>query len=99
MFRKILKITGIAIIVFVLITIVFMQQDSFGKLPSGTRSDRIARSPQFKDGIFQNIRETKMLADDASYFSVMRRFFLGSNPGKEPDRPLPAIKTNLMNLP
>jgi L-ascorbate metabolism protein UlaG (beta-lactamase superfamily) len=98
MFRKILKVTGIAIIIFILITIVFMQQDSFGKLPSGTRSERISKSPQFEDGIFTNIQETKMLADDASYFSIIMRF-LKSNPGKEPDRPLPAIKTNLMTLP
>lgn len=96
---KFLKVTGVLAIVLILVTIVFMQQDSFGKLPSGTRSERIARSPQFKDGTFQNISETKMLADGASYLSIMRKFFFGSNAGKEPDHPLPAIKTDLKNLP
>lgn len=98
MLRKIFKVIGAIVIVLVIVIYVFMQQDSFGQLPAGPRSERIARSPQFRDGIFQNIKETKMLADGASYFSIIRKVLFNSVEHKVPDRPLPALKTNLHTL-
>ena len=98
MIKKILKVLLGVVLVLVLATYLFMQQDSFGKLPTGTRAERIAKSPNYKDGNFQNLVETKMLADNASYTKMMREFFFGSKVEKEPTRALPSQKTDLKSI-
>jgi len=75
-----------------------MQQKSFGKLPSGKRLERIKSSPNFKDGSFQNIIETPMIAPDASYSKMMLNFFFSKAPNREPSKTLPSIRTNLKDL-
>jgi L-ascorbate metabolism protein UlaG (beta-lactamase superfamily) len=98
-FKKLLKIlAGLIVILFIAIYF-FMQQDSIGKLPSGTRAERIAKSPNYKDGQFTNLIETKMLADNASYWKMTSKFFFGSIKDREPSRPLPSVKTDLKSIP
>ncbi|MBK5280155.1 MAG: MBL fold metallo-hydrolase [Bacteroidia bacterium] len=75
-----------------------MQQKSFGKLPSGKRLERIRQSPNYRDGSFQNIHETEMMAEDASYIK-MTADFLGKGVDREPTTQLPSIKTDLKSLP
>jgi L-ascorbate metabolism protein UlaG (beta-lactamase superfamily) len=100
--RKILKKAGkillIVLVVLLLVTYSFMQQATFGKLPSGKRLERIQKSPHYKDGSFQNLETTEMMAPDASYTSMIWKFF---NPGPllEPTVALPVIKTDLKALP
>lgn len=98
MIKKILKVLAVLIVLLVIATYFFMQQDSFGKLPSGTRAERIAKSANYKDGVFVNRIETKMLADNASYFGLMKKMFT-SKGEKEPLRALPSQKTDLKNIP
>jgi len=98
MFRKILKVLAGLILILVVAIYFFMQQDSFGKLPSGTRAERIAKSPNYKDGQFTNRIETKTLADNASYFSTIKKM-LTSKGEKEPLRPLTSQKTDLKSIP
>src|SRR5690349_7076501 len=82
-----------------LITFLFMQQKSFGKNPSAEeRMARIIKSPQYRDGTFQNRETTKMLADDASYFGMATKFF-SKGVEREPIDSLPVIDTNLHQLP
>lgn len=76
-----------------------MQQKTFGKIPSGARLERIRRSPQFRNGSFQNIQETRLLADNASYLSMLWKYFGKGIPEREPLHALPAIKTDLKKLP
>ncbi len=101
--KKILKRTMIIlctiVAVLVLATILFMQQASFGKAPSGARLERIKKSPQYRDGAFQNQSETPPLTGGASYFTVIREFFFGKHDRKEPDTSLPAIKRDLQQVP
>ena len=81
-----------------LITFLFMQQKSFGKKPAKeSRVVRIQNSPQFKDGEFRNLQETKMLADDASYWGMATKFF-GKGVDRDPVKALPVIDTDLNNL-
>ena len=80
-----------------LITYLFYATTSFGKLPKGERQSRIDNSPNFKDGKFKNLEETKMIADDASYFGMFTKFF-GSDSLREPSSPLPTVKTDLKSL-
>lgn len=101
--KKILKRTMIIlctiVAVLVLATILFMQQASFGKAPSGARLERIKKSPQYRDGAFQNQSETPALTGGASYFTVIKDFFFGKHERKAPDAALPAIKRDLQQAP
>ncbi len=98
MLRKSLKFLLITIALLVVATILFMQQDSFGKLPTGTRAERITASPNYKDGKFVNLEETPELAEGVSYFTLLRKFFK-SNPDQAPLRDLPSQKTDLKSIP
>ena len=75
-----------------------MQQPPFGKLSSGQRLERIKKSPNYKDGQFQNIHHTPNLAEGVSMLTVMRKFFFGKNKRSKPAGMLPSKKTDLMNL-
>jgi L-ascorbate metabolism protein UlaG (beta-lactamase superfamily) len=99
MLKKILASLLVLIMALVLATTLFMQQKSFGRSPSGARLERIENSPQYKDGSFQNIRKTRLLAEGVSYFSMFRKYFGKGVEGREPSKPLPAIKTDLKKLP
>lgn len=80
-----------------LIAIVFLEKDSFGKLPEADRLERIQKSPHYKDGSFQNRIHTPVMAEDASYFKMMREFLFNKNQ-RYPEKPLTAIKTDLKTL-
>jgi L-ascorbate metabolism protein UlaG (beta-lactamase superfamily) len=96
--KRIVWILFFAIAALALTTYFFMRQPSFGKLPQGERKKRIENSPNFKGGSFKNLVETKMIADDASYFSMINKFF-GSDTLREPSKELPIVKTDLTTLP
>ena len=68
-----------------------------GKLPSGKHLDRLRKSPNYKNGAFQNLSPTPMMADDISYWKMMRQFFK-KNKDRAPDGLLPSVKTDLMKL-
>lgn len=69
----------------------------FGKLPSGERLNRIRKSPNYKDEIFQNLSETKMMSEDTSYLKMTKEFF-SKQKSVEPDKILPTVKTDLKDL-
>ncbi|MFZ6012570.1 MAG: MBL fold metallo-hydrolase, partial [Bacteroidota bacterium] len=75
-----------------------MQQRSFGKLPTGKRLERVKNSPQYKNGVFVNLEETKMLAEGVSYFTMFRKYLGKGVQGRYPSAPLPATKTDLKTL-
>jgi L-ascorbate metabolism protein UlaG (beta-lactamase superfamily) len=70
---------------------------SFGKLSSGKRLERIRKSSHYRDGSFQNLEETPMLAEGVSYPKMIVQFF-GKGVNREPSHPLPAVKTDLNHL-
>ena len=88
-----------SIIVLTVIAIMaFMQSPRFGKLPSGERLERIKRSPNYRNGQFQNTSFTPTLAEGASMFTVMRKFFFEKGKHNKPPHPLPSQKTDLLHL-
>jgi L-ascorbate metabolism protein UlaG (beta-lactamase superfamily) len=100
--RKILKAGKILLIILAILPVItyfFMQQASFGTHPNGTRLERIQKSPNYKDGTFQNLEKTEMMAPDASYTRLFWKFFTNSDTLVEPVMALPTIKTNLKALP
>ena len=75
-----------------------MQQKTFGKLPSGKRLERIMQSPNYRDGSFQNMEKTEMMAENVSYPKLMYNFLFATITGSEPTQLLPSIKTDLKSL-
>jgi len=69
-------ITLIIILAFAAAIYFFMQQTKFGKMPSGERLNRIKKSSNYRDGSFQNINVTPNLTEGASYYKVIKEFFL-----------------------
>ncbi len=77
---------------------IFLQQPMFGKLSTGDRLARIEKSPNFKDGQFQNQSITPDLAEGVSYYSVLKEFLFNKNKRNKPTDILPSKKTDLLNL-
>lgn len=95
-----MMITLVAIVaVLVLATYLFMQQTSFGKLPTGMRLERIKKSPQYKDGSFQNFSTTPTFTGGAGFFTVLKDFLFGKHERKTPERDIPSVKRNLKITP
>ena len=77
---------------------IFMQQEMFGKYPSGARLERIKKSPHYKNGTFQNLSNTPDLTEGATYYSVMKEFLLKDKSRVKPPDTIPSTKTNLLAL-
>ena len=52
--------------------IVFMHTPAFGREPRGQRLERIKKSPNYKDGKFQNEHPTVMMTGNNSFFSRLK---------------------------
>ena len=76
----------------------FLQTEKFGALPSGERLARIEQSPNYRDGIFQNLQPTIQWTSEESRFSGILNLFK-SNPQTRPKMPIPVEKTDLFQLP
>ena len=67
---------------------------AMGKVPSGPRLDRIRKSGNFKEGIFQNLSETKMLLEGVNYGKMLLEYY--KKPGDTiPPQLMPSVKTDL----
>lgn len=84
---------------FALTTYLFMQQPSFGKKPSGARLERIKKSPQYKNGAFQNQSATPSFTGGANVFTVMRDVFWRKHERRVPDFVFPTVKEDLKVVP
>lgn len=89
---------GIFLILLAVATFLFMQQKTFGRNPSGARLERIKKSPNYRDGAFQNFHPTEVTLKSASFFKMMKDF-LNKPANTVPPKPLPSVKTDLQALP
>ncbi|MFA9214407.1 MAG: MBL fold metallo-hydrolase [Candidatus Methylacidiphilales bacterium] len=76
---------------------IFLEQKQFGQLPTGNRLERVKKSPNFRDGAFQNQHFTPDLAEGTSYFDILKAY-LNKTKLSEPKQNIPSIKTNLLAL-
>lgn len=90
-------IIGIVIVLGVAV-VAFINRPAFGRLPQGERLERIKRSPQYKDGEFQNIHPTTLMTSDKGLLHSMWDYLFLKPDGLNPDVPVPAIKSDLKNL-
>lgn len=87
------------ILAFAAIVWIFMQQPQFGKAPSGSQFERIKKSPNYREGAFQNLSYTPALTEGTNYFRVFRQFFFEKDKNVSPKDVLPSKKINLKTLP
>ncbi|MFH6990296.1 MBL fold metallo-hydrolase [Flavobacterium collinsii] len=93
-------ITPLLIIVLVLgiVLYFFLQHPKFGKAPSGERLALIQKSPQFKNGKFENQNFTPELVEGYGYSKVLYDFLIKKVDRKIPSDLIPSVKTNLLAL-
>lgn len=88
-------------VVFAVIAVavfIFVRQPKFGKAPSGERLQRILKSPNFRDGAFQNISHTPALTEGTSYVALLADFFFRKKARNFPVGKIPSVKTDLKSL-
>lgn len=85
--------------VLTLSVVIFMNLPRFGRLPSGERLKRVEQSPNYRDGAFRNRSVTPQLTSDKSRAQVMLDFLFEKRERNRPDTAMPAVKSDLKNLP
>ncbi|TKT87068.1 MBL fold metallo-hydrolase [Dyadobacter frigoris] len=76
----------------------FMLHPKFGELPVGERQIRISRSPNFRNGRFQNRTETPTYAPGYSLAGELHKQIFKKYPGRCPQSAIPSVKTDLLHL-
>lgn len=79
--------------------VLFLSQESFGKIPQGKRLERIKQSPHYDGKQFVNEEETEFMTGNKSTLTVWREFMFNKKKNTVPDTALHAIKTDLKKLP
>ena len=74
-----------------------MHQKVFGKKPSGERLARVQQSPHYKNGSFQNLSHTPVMAEDSSFWKTLKSYLQKPKDTKPPVA-LPYKKTDLQQL-
>lgn len=93
---KFLYILLFTVALIIIATILFMQQKTFGKNPSGERLERIKKSPNYKDGAFQNIHHTPNFGEGYNFWKILKLYF-GKGP-TNPDKTIPSKKLVFGNV-
>lgn len=87
------------IILLFAILILVSQHHRYGKKPSGERLALIQKSPNYKNGKFENQSFTPELAEGYSFSKVFFDFLFKKVDRKTPSDIIPSVKTNLYELP
>ncbi len=77
----------------------YLQLPVFGAKPTGERLARIQASPHYQNGKFHNLTPTKTLTGDKNMLQATWDFLFHGNKNVRPSTPVPAIKTDLKQLP
>jgi L-ascorbate metabolism protein UlaG (beta-lactamase superfamily) len=67
----------------------------FGTKPT---EQRVARSPRYHDGVFENPEPTDLRLQGASMMGLMREYFVQRPKNTVPPGPVPVVKTDLKHL-
>lgn len=97
--KKIMIIILGIVLLLVAATFLYMQQAKFGKASEGKRAEIIAKSPNFKDGKFQNIQFTPNLSEGYTMAGIVYNQFFKEFPRRKPVDSIPSVKTDLLQLP
>ena len=94
-----ISITICTLLVIAVGVFAFLRQQSFGKLPSGERLERIRKSPNYRNGQFRNLQPTAMMTGEKSRWQALWEFVTSDRSKLYPDTLVPAVKTDLKQLP
>ena len=86
------------LIILLSVLMYFLLHPRFGKRPSGERLALIQKSPQYKNGKFENNSFTPELAEGYGYFDILKQFFFKKVDRKIPTDIIPSVKTNLHEI-
>jgi len=67
---------------------------TFGKNPSGRELDKVKESPQYRNGIFNNLSETTLMLQKTSFLKMMWRF-MNKAAYTKPPKKLPSVISDL----
>lgn len=84
------------IVAFFIFIYIFIHLPAFGKKPTGERLEKVSASIHFRNGKFQNIHHTPIMAEGGNPLKILREFMQSTN--RMPEDTLPSVKTNLHNL-
>ncbi len=87
-----------SVTIILLMGLYFINHPQFGKAPAGMRLEKIKKSPQFKDGKFQNSSFTPTLTEGYSMQGIIYKQLFGKHPNRTPEVAIPSVKTNLKQL-
>ncbi len=76
----------------------FLKQAKFGSSPGNARLERIGRSPNFRDGTFQNQLPTPMMTGESGSLNTMVKFVFNRNKRLKPNGPIPSVRRDLWHL-
>lgn len=94
-----LAITTASAAALLLAGLLFVRRPEFGRLPQGTRLERVRRSPNYRDGAFRNRHATPQLTSGKGRLRTMLGFLFRDRSRLRPEGPLPAVRTDLGALP
>lgn len=86
------------LILFIIAVFAFLHLPKFGKLPSGSRLEKIKQSANYRNGQFQNLHDTPMMTAKGGMFTVLKQFLFDKKPRVKPVDIIPFMKTDLLNL-
>ena len=87
------------IAVVALIAVIILSQPKFGRTPRGERLARSQKSWHYQDGQWQNEVETQTFTGDKGWVRTLGEFLFVRTERLRPDKPVPAVKTDLRSLP
>lgn len=97
--RMTILIVACAVLLLAAGVLLFLNQPSFGRLPSGERLERVKRSPNFRDGAFRNQSPTELMTGKQNRFVALWNFVFGKKEPVRPEGEVKAVKTDLKQLP
>lgn len=82
------RLAILAIAFLIGLTTVYMMTPIFGKRPSGTRLEKIKKSPNYRDGKFRNMHDTPQLTQ--GFGLAMYEYFFKKSDALKPQRSVPS---------
>jgi L-ascorbate metabolism protein UlaG (beta-lactamase superfamily) len=76
----------------------FLKQAKFGASPNNLRLERIRKSPNFRNGSFQNKLDTPVMTGENGDLAVTLQFIFNRNKRRRPGDPIPSVRRDLRNL-
>jgi len=97
--EKILLIMLVVVVLVAITLVIILRHPAFGRRLSAERKARIEASPNYRDGMFWNEEPTQQFTGDKSPMAVLWDFLVHRPKDRVPAVALPAVRTDLKNLP